>query len=172
MKPTFGDDQFEISLHALFRGQGVPWIIAGKRADPIQGSNVFLAACQRLPRKTAASRLSLGRTPPGPRLENAIRSAFFSRCQLPRPNCQRTKRADRTAWIRGTNGSCSVMDRGSSRPAMAHLAIHRPKRASTHGRDCHEPPRGNRSRARGDRPRGFKKISGRQGGRQAPEKIG
>jgi len=24
-----------------------PWIIAGKRADPIQGSNVFLAACQR-----------------------------------------------------------------------------------------------------------------------------
>jgi len=27
-----------------------PWIIAGKRADPIQGSNVFLAACQRPPR--------------------------------------------------------------------------------------------------------------------------
>jgi hypothetical protein len=98
----------------------MPWIIAGKRADPIQGSNVFLAACSRQPsgrsQKTAASRLSLGRTPPGSRLENAIRSAFFSRCQLPRPNCQRTKQADDVIPKDDGDGSRPVMDRGSFRP--------------------------------------------------------
>jgi len=36
-----------------------PWIIAGKRADPIQGSNVFLAACQRPPPTTRAERQPL-----------------------------------------------------------------------------------------------------------------
>ena len=44
-------------------GQGSPRIIAGKRADTIRGSNVFLAACRRPTRVPTASRLSLGRTP-------------------------------------------------------------------------------------------------------------
>jgi hypothetical protein len=42
-----GDTLFEIQLRAqYFFVLDQPWIIAGKRADPIQGSNVFLAACQ------------------------------------------------------------------------------------------------------------------------------
>ena len=64
---------------------------------------------------TAASRLSLGRTPPGACLENTIPSAFFSRCQLPRPNCQGTTRADDTIPKDDADGSQPVMDRGSPR---------------------------------------------------------
>jgi len=113
----------------------MPWIIAGKRADPIQGSNVFLAACSRQPfgrsQKTAASRLSLGRTPPGSRLENAIRSAFFSRCQLPRPNCQRTKQADDVIPKDGGDGSRPVMDRGSFRPLQPVFQRHGDPTAET-----------------------------------------
>jgi len=125
-------------------------------------------------RQAAASRLSLGRTPPGPRLENTIRSAFFSRCQLPRPNCQRTKRADDTISQDDDAGSRPVMDRGSLRlpalPCAKHRAIRLPKRASTHDRDCHEPSSGNRFQAHSDRPQDSRKISGRPGGRQAPGK--
>ena len=127
----------------------MPWIIAGKRR-PHPGSNVFLAACSAIAilteaSKTIASRLSLGRTLPGVRLRTDP-FGILSRCQLPRPNCQRTKQADDiTRSDERTARTC--MGRGSTDPGKAK-AIRLPKQTSTHERSRHEPSSGNRSEKR------------------------
>jgi hypothetical protein len=72
-----------------------PQILAGKRADTTWGSNVFsLRHRPDLPKQYRPARYRLGRTPQAARQLTGP-YGILSRCQLPRPNCQRTKQADR-----------------------------------------------------------------------------
>ena len=70
---------------------------------------------------------SLGRTLPVPALRTGT-FGILSRCQLPRPNCQRTKQAATRRRLDAgvVTARELVMDRGSNRNAIA------PDRASTH----------------------------------------
>ena len=101
MKPAFGDSAIRDSTSepVLVRHWFSPGSSPASAPAPSRAVTYFsLRASGHPPTevgKTDASRLSLGRTPPGACLENTNPSAFFSRCQLPRPNCQGTKQAAR-----------------------------------------------------------------------------
>ena len=101
---------------------------------------------------------SLGRTLPVPALRTGT-FGILSRCQLPRPNCQRTKRAaTRRRLYAGVKTARElVMDRGSNRDASA------PVRASTHDHpDSIGSPKGGptQSRAAHERQQEATKILG------------
>ena len=88
---------------------------------------LFRSPAPRITRTTGL--LSLGRTLPESRLRR-LPFGILSRCQLPRPNCQRTKRADDVprTFVPGTP---AARDCHGQRFAPAAKNRH-PERASTH----------------------------------------
>jgi len=139
----------------------MPWIIAGKRADPIQGSNVFLAACQRPtpPQGQRDGRFTLEpwENASGTCLENTCHQHSFQDANYhdqivkernkPTPQHRSAARPARDlSWTEVHSGPRSAQ------------AIQLPKRASTHG-ESHEPSGGNRSPANKDRPQDSWKLT-------------